>query len=87
MTFDERYGEDPDFWQCLHDMENIGEHLRDEGNSIHVHAAIWAIRWIAHVDDHRSFSALYKLWDNMIERENRLPPIVTLPPPTWGDGA
>jgi hypothetical protein len=82
MTFEERYSENPDFWYCLHDMQNISKVLQTRGNdadletSIHLYGGLWAIAWIANVDIHESPTALSKLWANTLEGATRLPALI-----------
>lgn len=86
MTFEERYSENPDFWHCLHDMQNISKVLQTRSNaadrdtSIHLYGALWAIVWIANTGIHESLSALNKLWENTLDGTDRLPALIPLVP-------
>lgn len=82
MTFEERYGEEPDFLHAVLDMSNLVEHMRWKYpvNATHVRGALWAIEWIANHEDHQTYTGIRKLWDNMLEQEPRLLPLIKHPP-------
>jgi len=82
MTFDERYGDEPDYYYCHRDMMNIADTLTDKADAAWMRGALWACHYWSVVTSDTCINVLDKLWENMrLDDAKRLPGLVSKDPP------